>query len=60
MASGEAEAVSSWRTYDGLKRSMETLRSTLKIYGIDLIAPVEHHVWAEIRGLESSPEGTMP
>ena len=36
------------------------LRSTLNLDGIGLIAPVEDPIWADIRGLEGSPEGTMP
>ena len=38
----------------------DCLRSTLNLDGIGLIAPVEDPVWADIRGLEASPERTMP
>jgi hypothetical protein len=38
----------------------DCLRSALNLYGIGLIASVEDSVWAEIRGLEGSPEGIMP
>jgi len=38
----------------------DCLHSTLNLNGIGLIAPVEDPVWADIWGLESSPEGTMP
>ena len=38
----------------------DCLRSTLNIDGMCLIAPVKGPVWADIRGLEGSQEGTMP
>jgi hypothetical protein len=37
----------------------DCLRSALNLYGIGLIAPVEDPIWADIQGLEGSPEGTM-
>jgi hypothetical protein len=36
------------------------LQSTLNLYDIGLIAPVEDPGWADIWGLEGFPEGTMP
>jgi hypothetical protein len=38
----------------------DCLRSTLNPDVIGLIAPVEDPVWADIQGLEGSPERTMP
>jgi hypothetical protein len=35
-------------------------RSAPKPYGIGLIDPMEEPEWADIRGLDCSPEGTMP
>jgi len=60
MIGGEANSVLICGTYAGFRRSMETVRSTLNLDGIGLIAPVEDPVWADIQGFEDSPEGTMP
>ena len=38
----------------------DCLRSTPNLDGIGLIAPVEDRVQPDIRGVESSPEGTIP
>jgi len=38
----------------------DCLRSALNLYGIGLTIPVDDPVWADIRGLEGPPEGTMP
>jgi hypothetical protein len=38
----------------------DDLRRVLNLDGVGLIAPVEDLEWADIRGLEGSPEGTMP
>jgi len=63
MAGGEAgvaDSASTWRTYVGFGRSMETLPSALDLDGVGPVAPVEDPVWTDIRGFEGSPEGTKP
>ena len=37
----------------------DRLRSPLNLDGIGFVAPVEDPVWADIRGMEGSPEGTL-
>jgi hypothetical protein len=38
----------------------DCLRNIMNLGGIGLIAPLKDPVWADIRGLEGSPEGPMP
>ena len=38
----------------------DCLRRTLNVDCIGLIASVENLIWADVRSLEGTPEGTMP
>jgi hypothetical protein len=38
----------------------DCLRSAMGLDVVGLVAPVEDAVWANIRGLEGSPEGPTP
>ena len=38
----------------------DCLRRTLNVDCIGLIAPVENLIWADVRSLEGTPEGTVP
>ena len=37
----------------------DRLHSPLNLDGVGFVAPVEDPVWADIRGVEGSPEGTL-
>ena len=60
MAGGEVEAVIMEDVCWLQAVNGDCLHSALNLYCIGLIAPVQDPVWADIRGLEGSPEGTMP
>jgi hypothetical protein len=60
MASGEVYSVFACRAYAGFRWSVETRHGTMNLDGIGLIAPAEEIIWADIWGLEGSPEGALP
>jgi len=38
----------------------DCIRSGLDLEAVGLVVPVQDPAWADIRGLEGSPDGTLP